>query len=310
VKKPSGPQAFRRSGVQAGSRRAYIKGGRSKQRPYSSLILHPSSLLAHAFLLGLGLFFALPFYWLASTAVKPDAQIFAMPPVWMPHPAHWENYGRALTTIPFAQYTWNTLRICVLTVLGTVVSCSLVAYSLAKLRWRGRDLVFASLIATMLLPGQVTMIPTFTIFRWLHWIGTPLPLIVPSFFGTAFSIFLLRQFFLTIPNELSDAARIDGCTEFGIYRLVILPLARPALVTVGLFAFIGAWNDFLGPLLYLNDERSYTLSMGLQRFVSQHGAEWALLMAASTVMTLPIVVLFFFAQRTFIQGVTLTGIKG
>lgn len=266
--------------------------------------------LSHAILLVVGLFFALPFYWLVSTALKPDTQIFQMPPVWVPHPFMWENYPKALRYIPFAQYTWNTLRICVLSVVGTVVSCSLVAYSLSRIRWPGRDLLFYSLLATMILPGQVTMIPQFTIFKALGWIGTALPLIVPSFFGSAFYIFLLRQFFMTIPQELSDAAKIDGCSEFGIYWRVLLPLAKPALATVGLFTFIGAWNDFLGPLLYLNDESSYTLSMGLQRFVSQHGAEWAMLMAASTVMTLPIIVIFFFAQRTFIQGVTLTGIKG
>jgi len=194
-------------------------------------------------------------------------------------------------------------------VVGTVLSCSLVAYSLAKIRWRGRDLVFYSLLATMILPSQVTIVPTFTIFKWLGWIGTIKPLTVPAFFGGAFYIFLLRQFFMTIPNELSDAAKIDGCSELAIYWRIVLPLSKPALATVGLFTFIGAWNDFLGPLLYLNDERSYTLAMGLQRFVSQHGAEWALLMAASTVMTLPIIIIFFLAQRIFIQGVTLTGIK-
>jgi multiple sugar transport system permease protein len=264
----------------------------------------------HAALIGIGLFFVLPFYWLVATALKPDAQIFAMPPVWAPRPPQWTNFPRAVRYIPFALYTWNTLKICLLSGLGTVVSCSLVAYSLAKIRWKGRDIVFFSLIATMILPGQVTMIPTFAIFKALGWIGTTLPLIVPSWFGSAFNIFLLRQFFMTIPAELSDAAQIDGCSEFGIYRMVVLPLARPALATVALFTFIGNWNDFLGPLLYLNDERSYTLSLGLQRFVSQHGAEWAMLMAASTIMTLPIIIVFFLAQRTFIQGVTLTGIKG
>ncbi len=233
-----------------------------------------------------------------------------MPPVWFPHPALWENFPKAIRYIPFAKYTLNTLEICLLTVAGTVVSCSLVAYSLAKIRWRGRELVFLILLATMILPYQVTLIPTFTLFKWFGWIGTIKPLVVPAFFGSAFSVFLLRQFFMTIPNELSDAARIDGCSEFGIYRMVIVPLARPALATVGLFAFIGAWNDFLGPLMYLTDEDSFTLSLGLQRFVSQHGAEWSMLMAASTLMTLPIVLLFFLAQRTFIQGVTVTGIKG
>jgi multiple sugar transport system permease protein len=265
--------------------------------------------LSHLVLIGIGLFFALPFYWLVSTALKTDTQIFRIPPVWVPHPLVWENFPKALRYVPFGLYTLNTLRICALTVIGTVLSCSLVAYSLAKVPWRGRNWVFYSLLATMILPGQVTMVPTFTIFKWLGWIGTPLPLIVPSFFGSAFNIFLLRQFFLTIPAELSDAARIDGCSDWTIFWRIILPLSKPALATVGLFTFIGNWNDFLGPLLYLNDERTYTLSMGLQRFVSQHGAEWAMLMAASTVMTLPIIVLFFFAQRTFIQGIATTGLK-
>lgn len=269
----------------------------------------PRTLLSHLVLIVIGLGFALPFYWLASTAVKTDRQIFQMPPVWIPHPAVWSNFPRALHYIPFALYTWNTIKICVLTMVGTLLSCSMVAYSLAKVRWRGRNGIFLSLLATMILPGQVTMIPTFTIFKWLHWIGTPLPLIVPAFFGSAFNIFLLRQFFLTIPAELSDAARLDGCSDWAIFWRIILPLSKPALATVGLFTFIGNWNDFLGPLLYLNDERTYTLSLGLQRFVSQHGAEWAMLMAASTVMTLPIIVLFFFAQKTFIQGIATTGLK-
>ncbi|HZT43966.1 MAG TPA: carbohydrate ABC transporter permease [Chthonomonadaceae bacterium] len=264
----------------------------------------------HALLLGIGVLFGLPFYWLIATSLKPDAQIFQMPPVWVPHPVQWSNYPRALTYIPYITYTFNTLFLCLMNVIGTVLSCSLVAYSLAKIRWRGRDLVFYSLLATMILPGQVTLIPTFAIFKWLGWIGSYKPLFVPAFFGSAFYIFLLRQFFMTLPNELSDAARIDGCTEFDAYWRVILPLARPALVTVALFTFIGTWNDFMGPLLYLSDERTYTLSMGLQFFVSQHGAEWGMLMAASAVMTVPIVVIFFLAQRTFIQGVTLTGIKG
>lgn len=268
------------------------------------------ALAAHAVLLAIGLLFGLPFYWLIATSLKPDRQIFQMPPVWIPSPPQWGNYPHALTYIPFFQYTGNTVTLCLLNVTGTLLSCSLVAYSLAKIRWTGRDLVFYSLIATMILPGQVTLIPTFAIFKWLGWIGSYKPLFIPSFFGSAFFIFLLRQFFLTIPNELSDAARIDGCSEFGIYGRIVLPLSRPALATVALFTFMGTWNDFLGPLLYLTDERTYTLSMGLQFFVSQHGAEWGMLMAASTVMTLPIVVLFFAAQRVFIQGVTLSGIKG
>lgn len=273
------------------------------------LVTGPRAWVSHAVLIFLGIGFALPFYWLISTAVKPDREVFANPPVWIPSAWHWSNYLKALTYIPFALYTWNTIVICVLSVIGTVLSCSLVAYALAKIKWKGRDVVFYSLILTMILPPQVTMIPSFAIFKWLHWIGTNLPLIVPSFFGGAFFIFLLRQFFLTIPNELSDAARIDGCSEFGIYWRMILPLSKPALATVGLLTFIGSWNDFLGPLLYLNDERTYTLAIGLQRFQTQHGAEWGMLMAASTIMVIPIIIIFFFAQKTFIQGITLTGIK-
>jgi multiple sugar transport system permease protein len=263
----------------------------------------------HVGLLVIGGLFLFPFYWLVSTALKPDDQIFQMPPAWYPHPAQWQNFPKALTDIPFLLYTFNTLKVCTCQVLGTVIASSLVAYSLAKVKWPGRSLIFYSLIATMILPSQVTMIPTFIIFKHLGWIGTMLPLTVPPFFGGAFSIFLLRQFFLTIPNELSDAARLDGASEFQIYWRIVMPLARTGLVTVGLFAFIGAWNDFLGPLLYLNDERSYTLSIGLQKFVGQHGAEWGKLMAASTLMALPIVLIFFFAQKVFIKGVILTGGK-
>ena len=263
----------------------------------------------HLVLVLIGALFLFPFYWLVSTALKPDAQIFQMPPAWVPHPVMWQNFPKALTDIPFFLYTLNTLKICTCSVCGTVFASSLVAYSLAKIRWKGRNLIFYSLVATMLLPAQVTMIPTFMIYKWLGWIGTMLPLTVPPFLGGAFSIFLLRQFFMTIPNDLSDAARIDGCGEFGIYWRIVMPLAKTGLVTVGLFAFIGSWNDFLGPLLYLNDDRTYTLSIGLQKFVSQHGAEWGKLMAASTLMALPIVVLFFFAQRVFVKGVILTGSK-
>lgn len=265
--------------------------------------------VSHILLIVIGLFFLLPFYWLVSTSIKPDSEIFKVPPVWIPSSAHWENYPKALEYIPFFRYTFNTVRICVVNVTGIVLSCSLVAYSLAKIKWKGRDIVFYSLIATMILPGQVTMLPSFMIFKWLGWIGTILPLTVPAYFGTAFSIFLLRQFFMTIPNELSDAARIDGCNEFQIYWRIIMPLAKPALATISLFAFVGSWNDFVGPLLYLTDDRTYTLSLGLQSFVSQHGAEWGKLMAASTLMALPIIVIFFLAQKTFIRGIATTGSK-
>jgi len=267
------------------------------------------TVLSHLALIALGVFFFLPFYWLVLTSLKSDQEVFKMPPVWVPKELLWGNFVRAVNYVPFFTYVQNTVLISVLSVVGSVASSSLVAYSFARIRWPGRDALFLILLATMMLPGQVTLIPVFAIFRSLGWVDTIKPLVAPHFLGTAFYIFMLRQFFMTIPFELSDAARMDGCTEWDIYRRVILPLSRPALATVGLFTFINAWNDFLGPLIYLNDERKATLSLGLQQFVSQHGAEWSLLMAASTLMTLPIIVLFFFAQRTFIQGITLTGVK-
>ena len=267
-------------------------------------------LFVHLVLVGVGISFLLPFYWLISTSLKADDQLFQMPPAWVPSPIQWENYPKALSYIPFLSYMKNTLFICMMTVLGTIISCSLVGYSFSRIQWRGRNVFFIIMLSTMMIPFQVTMIPVLIIFKTLGWVGSFKPLIVPSFLGSAFFIFLLRQFFMTIPYELSDAAKIDGCSEFGIYSRIILPLAKPALATVVLFTFIGAWNDFLGPLIYLSKESQYTLSLGLQAFISQHGAEWSLLMAASTVMIMPIVVLFFFTQKTFIQGITLTGLKG
>jgi multiple sugar transport system permease protein len=220
------------------------------------------------------------------------------------------NYPSGLTFIPFGRYLLNTLLICALVVFGTLISCSLVAYGLARIRWRGRNALFYIIIATMMLPFQVTMVPLFVVFARLGWVDTFLPLIVPAFFGNAFFIFLLRQFFMTIPDELADAARIDGCSEWDIYGRIVLPLAKPALATVGLFAFMGTWNDYVGPLIYLSDTSKYTLSLGLATFSSQYGSYPGMLMAVTAVMTIPIIILFFLAQRTFIQGITLTGIKG
>jgi multiple sugar transport system permease protein len=220
------------------------------------------------------------------------------------------NYPAGLTFIPFGKYLTNTLLICALVVFGTLISCSLVAYGLARIRWRGRNALFYVILATMMLPFQVTMVPLFVVFARLGWVDTFLPLFVPAFFGNAFFIFLLRQFFLTVPTELSDAARIDGCSEWDIYWRVVLPLAKPALATVGLFAFMSTWNDYVGPLIYLSDASKYTLSLGLATFSSQYGSYPGMLMAVTTVMTIPIILLFFLAQRTFIQGITLTGIKG
>ena len=227
------------------------------------------------------------------------------------HPGfEWSNYSRGLVFIPFFNQLRNTVIISLFSVLGTILSCSLVAYGLAKIDWKGRNVLFVIILSTMMLPAQVTMIPVFAIFVKLHWVDTFLPLIVPTFLGTPFFIFLLRQFFLGIPRELSEAAKLDGCSEFAIYRRVVMPLSKPALATVGLFTFMGAWNDFLNPLIYLLDESKYTLSLGLAMFTGQYGNEYGMLMAVSAVFTLPIIVLFFFTQRTFIQGMTMSGIKG
>jgi multiple sugar transport system permease protein len=254
--------------------------------------------------------FTAPFLWMISTSLKPDQQVFSDTVQWIPRPAVWSHYPEALSSFPFLLYLRNTLFICFMTTVGTVLSSALPAYGFSRLQWKGRNTLFVLLLMTIMLPAQVTLFSVFLIFRWFGWTGTFLPLIIPPFFGSAFSIFLLRQFFMTIPQEISDAARIDGCSELVILTRIIAPMAKPALATVALFAFTGAWMDFMGPLIYLHDERSYTLAIGLQAFLGRHGSEWSLLMAAATVMTVPMVVIFFFAQRTFIQGIALTGMKG
>lgn len=264
----------------------------------------------YAILIALSISFLAPFALMVSTSLKTEERIFTEHIEWIPNPIRWQNYVEALQSFPFLLYLRNTLFVCALVVVGTVLSSALPAYGFARLRWRGRDAMFLIMLATIMLPAQVTMLPVFVMFRTLDWTGTYLPLVVPPFFGSAFAIFLLRQFFLTIPQELSDAARIDGCSEWRIFWQIIVPLSVPALATVALFAFIGAWTDFINPLVYLTDENTYTLAVGLQTFVGRHSSEWNLLMAAATVVTLPLMVIFFFTQRLFIEGITLTGIKG
>ncbi|MBS4178188.1 carbohydrate ABC transporter permease [Lederbergia citrea] len=265
--------------------------------------------LAHVCLIIASIFFIIPFIWLVSTSLKEITQIFKFPPEWIPNPFRWQNYLDAMEYIPFFTYLNNTVIITLLSTLGVIISCPLVAYSFAKLKWKGRHVFFIITIAVMMIPGQVTMIPLFLLFNKFGWVGTPLPLIVPAFFGAPFYIFLLRQFFMGLPDTLRDSAKIDGASEFRIYLQIMLPLARPAILAVGLFQFMGSWTDFLGPLLYLTDETQYTLSLGLQQFQNQMGTEWGLMMAVSTMMTLPIIIMFFFMQRTFIQGITFSGIK-
>ncbi len=223
----------------------------------------------------------------------------------------WTEEGARGRSVTCLTYLANTLLIAVLGVTGTVLSSALVAYGLSRVAWRGREALFNVTLSTMMIPFPVLMIPLYSVFRALGWIGTSMPLWVPAFFGGAFNIFLLRQFFLTIPSELSEAARIDGCSEFAIFFRVILPLAKPALAVVALFHFLYVYNDFLGPLIYLTKPETFTMALGLQQYQSQNGgSEHHLLMAASALLVLPIVVLFFFAQKTFIQGISTTGMGG
>ncbi|MFC9707238.1 carbohydrate ABC transporter permease [Paenibacillus sp. NPDC056933] len=266
--------------------------------------------LAYLCLIVASAFFLIPFIWLLSTSLKPLTQVFTFPPEWIPHPILWSNYSRAVEYIPFWTYLKNTAIITIVSTLGVIISCPLVAYSFAKLEYRGRGILFFVTLAVMMIPGQVTMIPLFLLFTKLGWVGTPLPLIVPQFFGVPIYIFLLRQFFMGLPDALREAARLDGASEFRIYLQIMFPLAKSAVLAVALFQFMGSWTDFMGPLLYLTNEPSYTVSLGLQQFQSQKGSEWGLLMAVSTLMTLPIIVLFFFLQKTFISGITFSGIKG
>jgi len=253
--------------------------------------------------------FIFPFLWLVSTSLKPDEQIFALPPKLIPNPVQWENYTRMFKYFPFSRFFGNSVYITFMTLVGVLFSCPLVAFSFAKLRWPGRDLLFLVLLSTMMLPPQVTMVPVYLLFRELGWIDTFRPLWVPAWFGSAFYIFLLRQFFLTIPRELEEAARIDGCSFPRMYAQIMLPLIKPALATTAIFTFMGAWNDFMGPLIYINSTEKFPLSLGLRLFQTQFGGEWAMMMAASVIMVLPLIIMFIAFQRYFIQGIVLTGLK-
>lgn len=254
----------------------------------------------------------MPFLWMLSSSLKAEQQVFQYPPQLIPNPAMWSNYVEALIYKPFGLYIRNTLFLVAVNLFAVVISSSFCAYGFARLRFPGRDIWFVVLLATMMMPYYVLMIPIFIMFTRLHWIDTYLPLTVPTFFGGgAFNIFLMRQFFRSIPAELSDAATIDGCNEFQIYWKIMMPLAKPALVSIGILSFLGTWNDFVGPLLYIKSPDLFTVSIGLAGFRSIMRSRWDLLMAASTAMTVPVVALFFAAQRYFFEsgGITLTGLK-
>ncbi len=259
-----------------------------------------------------GVLMMLPFAWLVSSSLKGPNEVFVLPPEWIPNPPRWENYTEVLSALPFLQYLRNTLTITFLAMIGQVVTSAMSAYAFARLRWPGRDLVFAVILATIMVPYTVTLIPTFILFKALHWLDTFLPLIVPYWFGGgAFFIFLLRQFFRTIPLELDESARIDGASSWVIFTRIILPLSKPALAVVTIFSFLSHWNDFFGPLVYLSSADKRTLALGL---AALQGLQWGrdmthLVMAVSVIMIAPIILLFFLAQRAFIEGIVLTGIK-
>lgn len=259
---------------------------------------------AYVVLGGLSALMLLPFAWMLLSSVKTNAQLFTTPISWWVWPLHLGNYSQALELIPFWSQLRNTVLLSVLTVTGTVLSSSFVAYGLSKVPWGGRRPLLGVLIVTMLLPGIVTLVPTYVIFRDLGWVNTYLPLIVPTFLGTPYYIFLFRQFFLRIPESMSEAARIDGASELRIYASVIMPVSRPVVVAVGVLSFVQAWTDYLGPLIYLNNENQWTLSLGLTEFLTKYSIEWNYMMAASVVFTLPLVVVFFVGNKYILSGIS------
>ena len=254
--------------------------------------------------------FALPFLWMLRTALMEPAQVQKVPLIWIPNPIRWSNFSEALTFMDFPRLLRNTLIISGLAILGQVLSCSIVAFGFARLRFPGREFLFMLLLSTMMLPMMVTEIPRFILFRHFGWIDTFYPLIVPAFFGAPFFVFLLRQFFKTIPMSLDEAARIDGCSSFRLYAQIMLPLSKPVLATVIIFSFIWSWNDFWGPLVYLRSAENKTLSLGLQVFQGVYQTDYHYLMAASLVVLLPILVTYVVAQRYFVQGIVMSGMKG
>ena len=273
--------------------------------------------IKYALLFALAFSFFVPFLWMISSALKDDPQIYTVPPIWVPSPMHPENFINGWTKFNFTRFAINSIVYYAIpsTILVTL-SSAVVAYGFSRLRWPGRDLLFGLCLATIMIPFQVVMVPLFITFKTLGWLNSYLPLVIPGIFGSPWFIFMLRQFFLTIPEELSDAARIDGAGEMGILFRIILPLARPALIVVALFQFLGAWNDYLGPLLYINKENLFPLALGvgiLRRMTGETGTTalvYPYLMAVSTIITVPIIIAYFLAQRRFIEGITTTGMKG
>ncbi|MGH2541980.1 MAG: carbohydrate ABC transporter permease [Ardenticatenaceae bacterium] len=264
----------------------------------------------YAILAALTILFVAPFYWMLVTALKSDTQLFALPPAWTANPPSWENFRRVFQEVPFGRYILNSALLVTLNVVGQLFSTTLVAYGFARLRFPGRGILFLILLATLMIPSQVTLVPQFILFARLGWVNTYLPLVVPAFTGSAFLVFLLRQYMMTIPLDLDEAAIIDGANRWQILWHVILPLSAPALILVMVFTFVDVWNDFMGPLVYLNDPNLFTVSLGLSFFQGARETSWNLLMAGALMSMVPPIVLFFFAQRHLLGGISTVGIKG
>ena len=278
----------------------------ARKRKFPSL----EAVTLYVILTVLAILFVLPVFYLFMGAFKAESELFRVPFKWLPDKFILDNFSNTFQSIPFMRYLKNTMIIVAFNIVGSLLSCSLVAYGFSRLRWPGRDKVFILVLITMILPYQVTLVPLFLMFTKIKWIGTFLPLIVPCFFGNPFFIFLLRQFFTGIPQDISEAARIDGASEFTIFSRLILPMAKPALTTVALFAFIRSWNDFLGPLVFLGRDELYTLSLAASMLKSNLDPNWSVLLALGTVMILPVLLIFFVMQKYFIQGIAMSGIKG
>lgn len=268
------------------------------------------ALLLYAVILLMSVITLIPFLWMLSTSLKTREQLYAFPPEWIPNPLTFESYRVLFDPLPFDTFFLNSLQVAVLATFGSLLACSLAAYAFARLRFPGRDVIFALLLTTMMIPAQVLLLPLFILYKNIGWLDTLYPLWVPAFFGSAFGTFLLRQFFMSLPSELTDAAKIDGCSHFGIYWRIVLPLAGPGLATLGIFTFMGSWNSFLVPLIVINKIALRTVPLGLAALQGSNEIRLNAVMAASTLSILPILVVFFFAQKYFVQGVVLTGIKG
>jgi len=266
--------------------------------------------LSHGVMIFFCIIFAFPFIWMFSTSLKSQHEIFSKPLGLFSGTLHWENYSAAVTQMDFIKYFGNTIYVTFMSIIGQLFGSTLVAYSLSIIDWKGKKVIFGLVLATMMIPIQVTMIPVYIIFRNLGLIGGFWPLILPAFTGAPIYIFLLRQFFMKLPISLIEAAKIDGSSEIRTFLQIAVPLCKPVLLAVAVVTFLNTWSDFLGPLIYLTKESNFTLTLGMRTFIAQYSVEWHKLMAASTLFTTPVVLLYFFAQKHFIQGITLTGIKG